>query len=149
MNPYAPLFSHPVDITMAWLSATAWLVIVAAKSRARVAALPIRSEQVCSRLASAFLSLAVAIMSIFTVGLVFLAWLKISSAFWFIWELFYLMSVVIVFRVMPLLAVILICWAAVGRWRAGFSLRSLRLTSTCLVAVLLDELLASFLQPRR
>jgi len=145
VNPYALLFSHPVDIAIAWAAVAAWLVVVATLLRGRFTDLPIRSDQVCSQAASAFLALAVLIMAVFTIGLVFLAWLKITSAFWFIWQLFYLMSVVCVFRVLPFFAVALLCWAVIGRWRAGFSLRTLRLTSAYLLAVLLDAALYFFM----
>jgi hypothetical protein len=141
VNPYAPLFSHPADIAIAWFSVAVWLIIVAALLRRRFATIPIRSEQTCSALASAFLALAVTITAVFVVGLVFLAWLKITSGFWFIWQLLYLMSVVCVFRVLPLFALGLMCWALIGRRRASFSLRSLKLTSACLMALLIDAAL--------
>jgi hypothetical protein len=141
MNPYAPLFSHPADIVIAWFGVVVWLIIVVALLHRRFAAIPIRSERMCSAVASAFLALAVTITAVFVVGLVFLAWLKITSAFWFIWQLFYLMSVVCVFRVLPFFALGLMCWAFIGRRRASFSLRSLKLTSACLIALLIDTAL--------
>jgi hypothetical protein len=81
------------------------------------------------------------IAAVFVVGLVFLAWLKITSALWFIWQFFFLMSVVCVFKVLPFFTLGLMCWALIGRRRASFSLRSLKLTSACLMAVLIDAAL--------
>lgn len=141
MNPYAPLFSHPTDIAIAWVGVAAWLSIVTALLRRRFLASPIRSEQVCSAAASAFLALAGVIMAIFAVGLVFLAWLGITSVLWTFWQLFYLMSVVCVFRVLPLFALGLMCWALIGKWRASFSPRTLKLTSACMSAVVIDAAL--------
>jgi hypothetical protein len=141
MNPYTPLFPHPVDLAVASLCVAVWLLVAGGLLRRRFVAVPSRSEQVCSGTALAFLALAVAIMALFAVGLVFLAWLRITSAFWVFWQLFYLMSVVCVFRVLPLVAVGLACWAAIGRWRIGFSLRCLRLALACLPALLIDAAL--------
>jgi hypothetical protein len=138
MNPYAPLVSHPTDIGIAWLGVVVWLIIVAALLDRRFAAIPIRSERMCSAVASAFLALAATISAVFVVGRVLLVWLKITSAFWFIWQLFYLMSVICVFRVLPFFALGLLCWTLIGRWREGFSPRSLRLTLACLSAALVD-----------
>jgi len=141
MNPYAPLFSNGADIAIAWLCVGVWLVVVVALLRKRFVTTPVRSERVCSATALAFLALAGVIMFIFGVGLVFLAWLKVTSAFWIFWQLFYLMSVVCVFRVLPLVAIGLICWALIGKWRAGFSTRSVRLASVCLPVVVVDAAL--------
>jgi hypothetical protein len=51
------------------------------------------------------------------------------------------MSVVCVFRVLPFFALGLLCWAFIGRWLAGFSRRSLRLTLVCSSAGLIDAAL--------
>ena len=88
MNPYAPLFSNHADIAITWLCVAAWLVVVAAFYRKRFVTVPIRSEQICSATASAFLMLAVAIMLIFGVGLIFMAWLNVTSVFWIYWQFF-------------------------------------------------------------
>jgi hypothetical protein len=141
MNPYAPLFSHPTDIAIAWVGVVAWLSILTALLRRRFVAFPIRSEQMCSAVALALLALAVTITAVFVIGLVFLAWLNVTSAFWFIWQLFYLMGVVCVFRVLPFFALGLMCCVFIGRRRANFSLRSLKLTSACLMALLIDAVL--------
>jgi hypothetical protein len=138
MNPYAPLFSNPVDVAVAWVAVGAWLFFGATALRRRFAAAPSRSERVCSAVTSAFLVLVIAIMALFAVGLVFFAWLKISSVFWGFWQLFYLMSVVCVFWVLPLFAVGLTCWALVGRWWVGFSARCLKLASASVTALLID-----------
>jgi hypothetical protein len=141
MNPYAPLFSNHADIAIAWLCVTIWLVIVGAFSRRRFGAVPIHAERVCSATASAFLLLAAVITLTFGVGLIFLAWLKVTSAFWIFWQLLYLMSVVCVFWVLPFVAVGLICWALIGKWRAGFSARSVKLASVCFPVVFIDAAL--------
>jgi hypothetical protein len=138
MNPYAPLFSNYADIAIAWLCVAAWLIVVGAFSRRRFVAVPIHAEQVCSATASAFLLLAAVIMLIFGVGLIFLAWLKVTSVFWVFWQLFYLMSVVCVFWVLPFVAIGLICWALIGRRRVGFSPRCVKLASACFPVVLID-----------
>jgi hypothetical protein len=141
VNPYAPLFSHPADVVIAWFSVAMWLIIVAALLHRRFAAIPIRAERMCSAVATAFLALTGTIAAVFVVGLVFLAWLKITSALWFIWQFFLLMSVVCVFKVLPFFTLGLMCWALIGRRRASFSLRSLKLTSACLMALLIDAAL--------
>jgi hypothetical protein len=141
MNPYAPLFSHPVDLAVAWAAVAAWLIVDAGALRRRFAAVTSRAEQVCSAAALAFLVFVVAIMALFAVGLVFLAWLRITSVFWVFWQLFYLMSVVCLFRVLPFVAIGLTCWAVVGWWRVGFSLRCLKLAAACLPALLVDAAL--------
>jgi hypothetical protein len=141
MNPYAPLYSDPVDLAFVSVSVAAWLILAAGVLRRRFVAAPTRSEQGCSAAALAFLSLVVAIMALFAVGLVFLAWLRITSVFWVFWQLLYLLSVVCVFWVLPFVAVGLTCWALIGRWRLGFSPRCLKLASVCLPALLLDAAL--------
>jgi len=141
MSPYAPLFSNPVDLAFASASVAAWLIVAAGVLRRRFVAVPTRSEQMCSATALAFLSFVAAIMALFAVGLVFLAWLRITSVFWMFWEVFYLVSVVCVFWVLPFVAIGLACWALIGRWRLGFSLRCLKLASACLPALLIDAAL--------
>jgi hypothetical protein len=141
MNPYAPLFSNPVDVSVAGVSVAVWLTIATVVLRKRFAGVPSRSERLCSAVASAFLALVVAIMGLFAVGLVFLAWLRITSVFWVFWQLFYLMSVVCVFWVLPLVALGLTCWAAVGWWGVGLSSRCLKLVSACMTALLIDAAL--------
>src|SRR5437773_1682208 len=101
MNPYAPLFSHPVDLAVAVAAVAAWLIVAARVLRKQFMAVPTHSEQVCSAAALAFLSLVAAIMALFVVGLVFLAWLRITSVFWVFWQLLYLVSAVCVFWVLP------------------------------------------------
>ena len=141
MNPYAPLFSHPVDLAVASATVAAWLIVAATVLRKRFRAVPTRSEQVCSATALAFLSLVAAIMALFAVGLVFLAWLRITSVFWVFWQLLYLVSVVCVFWVLPIVSTGLTCWALVGRWRLGFSSRCLKLASLGFPALFVDAAL--------
>jgi len=68
MNPYAPPFSHTVDLAVAWAAVAAWLIIAAGALRRRFAAVTSRAEQVCSAAALAFLAFAVAIMVLFEEG---------------------------------------------------------------------------------
>lgn len=141
MNPYAPLFSNPVDLAFASASVAAWLIVAAGVLRRRFVAVPTRSEQVCAATALAFLLFVVAIMALFVGGLVFLAWLRITSVLWMFWQLLYLVGVVCVFWVLPFVAIGLTCWALIGRWRLGFSSRCLKLASVCLPALLIDAAL--------
>ena len=138
MSPYAPLFSNSSDIAIAWLAVAAWLFIGVVLVRRRFAAISMRSEQVCSAAALSFFALALTIMLIFVVGLVFLVWLKITSVFWAFWQLFFLMSVVCVFRVLPFVAIGLLCWAFIGKQRASYSSRILHLTLAGLLTALID-----------
>ena len=78
---------------------------------------------------------------VFLIGLVFLAWLKISSGFWFMWGPLYLMSVTAVFCVAPALAIMLLGWALVGRHRLGHSPRPLRMAALSLAGIVADVLL--------
>ena len=141
MNPYAPLFSNPVDLAVAWIFTGSWTVAGAFLLRPCFMSLQNRGERFCATAAVALLGLSALIAFVFVVGLVSLVWLKLTSAFWFIWELFYLMSVVCVFRTLPILVVALVGWAALGRWRSHFSVRSLRICATAVLGVALDILL--------
>ncbi len=141
MSPYAALYSHPVDQAIAWLLVLAWLAggVFAMRNHVRLA--EAGPERYCEAAAWAFLMLSAVIAVNFGVGLVFLVWLKITSAFWFVWQLFYLMSVICVFWAMPVFAVSLLAWAAVGRFRGHYGRRSLMLCAACLLGLAVDALL--------
>jgi hypothetical protein len=81
------------------------------------------------------------IAGIYLIGLIFLVWLKISSAFWLIWELLFLVSVVVVFWVVPALGVALLCWALVGRQKFQHSPRALAVAVWGLAGCAIDALL--------
>ena len=141
MNPYASLFSGAVDLAFASVGVAGWLIVAAAVLRRRFMVIPTRSEQVFSATALALLSLLLAIMGLFGVGLVFLAWLRITSVFWMFWQVLYSLSVVCIFWVLPFVITGLTCWVLIGRWRLGFSSRCLKLPSVCLLALLTDAAL--------
>lgn len=138
MSPYAPLFSNPIDIAIAWFLVAAWLAIGAALFRVRSEITSMHPEDVCSAAAQAFLALVLTIMLIYIFGLVFLVYLKIQSFLWAFWELFFLMSVTCVFRVLPFFAIGLLCWAFFGKQKANYSPRNLHLALACLFMTLID-----------
>ncbi len=89
----------------------------------------------------ALFTLCLVIGGIYLIGLVFLVWLKISSWFWFIYQLIFLLSIVIVFWVAPVLGVVLMCWALVGRQWLRHSQRALIGAARGLVGIAADALL--------
>ena len=85
--------------------------------------------------------LCLVVGGIFFIGLVFLAWLKIASGLWFLWEPLFLMSVIAVFWVAPALAIVLLGWALVGRQRLHHTPRPLRMAARSLGGIVADVLL--------
>jgi hypothetical protein len=141
VNPYEPLFSNPVDSAVAWLFTAGWTVVGVFLLRPGFASLQSRAERVCAAAAASLLALSTLIAMVFITGLVFLVWLQLTSGFWLIWQLFYLMSVVCIFRVLPVVACVLLAWAALGRWRSHFGTRSFGLSAGVMLAVIGDALL--------
>jgi hypothetical protein len=137
MNPYASLFSNPVDSAVAWLFTAGWTAVGAFLLRPCFASLQSRAERFCVAAAVALLGLSALIAAVLVIGLVFLVWLKLSSGFWSIWQLFYLLSVICIFRVLLVVAVVLPICTVLGH----FGTRSLRLCAAVLMLVILDALL--------
>jgi len=134
----SPLFPNSLDIRFVAVCIVVWLVVVGSFFRKRFAAVSTRSEQICSATALAFLSLAVVIPIIDGVGLINL-WLKFSTGtFWIFWELFLSESIIGIFWIFPFVAIGLIFWALIGRWKMGFSSHCVKLASVSLLAVLID-----------
>ena len=137
MSPYGPLFSNSVDLAVAWVCVSVWVLIGTLVLRKHLAAASSRLEVVCTAAALAVFILLALNLAVFAVGLVFLLWLKIKSAFWMFWQLFYILSVICVFRVLPVFALGLLAWAAIGRAKFAYGKPSLILSLLCLVVLLL------------
>jgi len=86
---------------------------------ARKASLSLRSERYCQTIALSVFVLSVVLTVNMCVGLV-LMWLNVVSVFWVFWELLYLCSVIAVFQVLPLICLVLIIWAAIGRKKKAY-----------------------------
>ena len=140
MSPYAPLYQNPVDQAITWLLVAVWITVGLFGARQRFQK-SIVSEAYLLAASKALFMLCLVIGGIYLVGLVFLVWLKITSAFWFIWELLFGVSVITVFWIAPLLGVALLCWALVGRRQLNHSPRALRSAACSIAAVVADGLL--------
>ncbi|HUD46864.1 MAG TPA: hypothetical protein VMR33_08540 [Candidatus Baltobacteraceae bacterium] len=139
MSQYAALYQNAGDQVVAWLLVALWILFACGVRKRLPESVP--SEEYLVAASRALFLLCLAVGGIFLVGLVFLAWLKISSGFWFVWELFFLMSVITAFWVAPVLAVFFLGWALVARKRFRHSPRPLRMASLSLAGVVADVLL--------
>jgi hypothetical protein len=140
MGPYAPLYRHPMDQVITWLIVVAWIMVELVGARKRFRDV-IPSEAYLLAASRAVFALCLVIGGIYLIGLIFLVWLKITSDFWFIWELLFLMSVVAGFWIMPALSISLICWAVLGRGKFRHSPRVLASVARGLGCVAVDALL--------
>jgi hypothetical protein len=138
MNPYSPLFSHPTDVAIAWVSVIVWLSIGIALLRFRDGLLPGPMPSLCWAAARSFLYLCAMLAGVSIIGLLFLAWLRIESPFWLIWQLLWLVGVIAVFQVLPFVCVVLVCWALVQRRRGKMPARSIFISVACPTGVALD-----------
>jgi len=139
MSPYAALYQNYSDQAVTWLLVALWIFFACGVRKE----LPesVLSEEYLVAASRALFLLCLVVGGIFLVGLVFLAWLKIVSGFWFVWELFFLMSVITAFWVAPVLAVVLLGWALVARKRCRHSPRPLKMATLSLAGVVADVLL--------
>src|SRR5579859_2746356 len=131
-----PLFSNPFDLLIGWIGVMFWIGVGAVLFRA--IGWPRRTPAKhgywwCAVLA--FLCLCVAFAIVQLVGLIFLNWLHVSSSFWMIWELMWLMTALSVFRVLPFVCVGVLSWALL---RAGISRPAIFSAMTCALGVALN-----------
>lgn len=82
---------------------------------------------------SAFFALCTVVLLIFLAGVAG-AWLNITSIFWAIWQLLFLLGAVAVFQVFPVVGAMLLLWGVVGKAWRSYSLRPL-VTSAVAAAV--------------
>jgi hypothetical protein len=137
MNPFARPFSNPVDIAVAWVGVVLCLLLFATVAHKRFPQVSTKSEQWFSGIAAGLMAFLALIVAVF-IGLIFLEWLRIQSPFWSFWGLLFPMSVICLFRVLPIFAVVLLGWAVAGRWKSHYSRRSLFLALFCLLMVVID-----------
>jgi O-antigen/teichoic acid export membrane protein len=141
MNPYSALFSSPIDVVITWASVIVWLGIGTAVLRIRDGLRPDPKPDLCWAAARSFLYLCAILAGVSVIGLVFLAWLRIESPFWLIWQLLWLAGVIAVFQVLPFVCVLLVGWVLVRRWRDKMPARSIFISVACPVGVGLDAAL--------
>jgi len=134
------MYRSPMDQAIAWLLVTAWIVVGLFGARRRFQG-AISSEAYLLAASRALFTLCLFAAGVYVIGLIFLVWLKISSGFWLIWQLLFLMSVVAVFWVTPAVGIVLLCWALVGRKRLRHSSRALTMTARALAGIAADILL--------
>src|SRR5687768_6881624 len=136
MKPYSALFSNSLDIIIALILVTLWLVVFTFILHGYDQERYGENAGYCWPVTRAFLYLCAAIATVFAVGLVFLAWLRIASSFWMIWQLLWLISVVCVFRVLPFLGIVPIGWAWLENWRGRMNKnKTIFITVACPLAV--------------
>lgn len=140
-----PLFTNHTDQVVAWLFSSVWICIGALRVRRRFPDVA-RSEVWLSSLLSAFRNLGLFIGIIFTVGLVFLYWLKVVSIFWFPWVVMCGLSIISLFWFFPPLALVLSCWVLFGRFREHYSKRSIILYLQCFLVATVDVLIFCAMQ---
>jgi hypothetical protein len=139
MSPYAALYQNYSDQAITWLLVALWIFFACGVRKKLPESVP--SEEYLVAASRALFLLCLVLGGIFLVGLVFLAWLKIVSGFWFVWQLFFLISVITAFWVAPVLAVVLLGWALVARKRFRHSPRPLKMATLSLAGVVADVLL--------
>ena len=131
------MFRNPTDQAIVWFLVGVWIIVGLVGARKRFqGAVP--SEAYLLAASRALFTLSLFIASIDVIGLVFLVWLKISSGFWFIWELLFLTSVVAVFWVAPVVLLVLLCSALLGRQRLHHSSRGLSIVARCMAGIAID-----------
>lgn len=140
MNPYIPMFMHPTDQAITWLFSLLWVLIGAVSLRWRFSGV-LRSEGWFLSAIVAFCGLSVAIFVVFTIGLIFLIWLRIVSSFWFFYVVIQALSVVALFWVFPVFVAIFSLWLLFGKSRAKYSKRSVVFYWRCLFICAVDVLL--------
>jgi hypothetical protein len=138
MNPYSALFSNPFDIAVAWASASLWLIAGTLLLRSRNLARHDKTAGYCWSAARAYLYLCAVIAAVFAVGLIFLVWLQALTSFWLIWQLFWFMSVICVFRVLPYFAAVLVGWGLVERRQGRLNNRDILIVMACPLGLALN-----------
>ena len=141
MNPYRPLFSKSSDIAIAWVIVVVWILVGTFLLRLKDLSRHRSSESYCWPAGRAFLWLCVFFATISIIGLIFLAWLRITSSFWVLWQLLWVLSIICIFRVLPFIAMALVGWALSDLWRHGARVSSTFIAIACPVALALDTAL--------
>jgi hypothetical protein len=141
MNPYQTLFRNPFDVVTTWTMVIAWLLIGAAIMRVRDLARHRNAESYCWPAERAFLWLCALLAVNTAVGLVFIAWLHITSPVWSFWEFLLLLSIICIFQVLPFIAAFLVGWSALDMWRHGRSRSRILFTAACPLALAINAAL--------
>ncbi len=125
--------SNPAELRLVWVTVILLLPI---------AALCLRGSDTDSNLHEffqgvtiAFIALNLIILGNLLIGLIGLAWLKITSPFWLVWQLSYLLSDVAVRQVFPIVIAVLLVWGCYGRVFLSYSNRSLATMAIAVAAV--------------
>ena len=142
MNPYAGPFSNTVDQITAWLGT---VIIVGIGSAALFKLMPgglQKTERRCMAVATGMLLACGLIAGNLLFGWIFLIKMHVKSPIWLVWDLGYILSVISIFRVLPVLALGIVGWAAVGKWRGGYHSKVLWISAACIPAVILNALIA-------
>ena len=114
MNPYSPMFRHPTDQLAGWLLVIAFILLLGAPFRHRFGQSKSQGEKWCISTGSAMLLIDGLVLLNFVIGYVFLIRLQIISAFWVFWQLAYLLSVLVVFWILPVVLLLSTAWTIVG-----------------------------------
>ena len=139
MSPVAPLSASDAVITTAGV--IAFLLSVGAVRQSRYAAVSARSERYCLAGLDSLLRLCAIVAFIFLLGYVGLVLLRVQTGFWFIWQLFYLLSRFAVIWLLPAFVILFSLWALAGHFLASYSHRSTRVSLLCVVSLLIALLL--------
>jgi hypothetical protein len=94
-----------------------------------------RGEVYYTALAYTLIWSSAAIAGLFLFGLVFLCILHVETSFWAFYELFYLVSIPLVFHVFPVLAVAAWIWGLYGWQRLGYAPNAIKLAALVTLAV--------------
>lgn len=140
MMAYGPLRWELADQCAAWGIAVFVLTSGVACFRGDLLRDSDRSngEAYFSALAFTLLLANALIAFLFSFGLVFLAIFPVVSGFWFFWEMFYLLSIPMVFHVFPVLTLAAWGWSVFGWWKLHYSSRAVLLAVLLTVALTLS-----------
>lgn len=139
--PYEATFSHPKDQMAAWLLVVFLLAIGMFVFRRAV--LPHgKGESLCFSFGITLVALLVAVAENLLFGWVFLIKLEIDSPLWTFWGLGYILTIIIVFRILPFFALILVAWATYGRFCQSYSPRTVWIAGASLLLLVLDAILS-------
>jgi len=142
MNPYGGPFSNTGDQITAWLATS---IILATGSATLSKLMPAglkKAERCCMATASGILLVCGLLVANLLCGWILLIELHIKSPIWLVWELGYIVSVISIFRVLPVMALGIVCWAVVGKWRGGYDSKVLWTSAACVPAIGLNGLIA-------
>jgi len=144
MSPIAPLSVSDAVFTTAGV--IVFLLGVGVVRQSRYATVSAPSERYYLAGSDALARLCAIVAFIFLLGYVGLVLLPVQTAFWAIWQLFYLLSRFAVVWVLPALVILFSAWALVGHFLASYSHRSTRIAILCVASLLVALLLFYALQ---